>query len=84
MGYRFWIPLGGGSRVSPLKGFFLEKYIVKYCNFIVNIDCSLGHIYDGRSYVNLGFFSPGRNPSIIYERIILWLCIILREETMRE
>ena len=28
--------------------------------------------------------SLGRQPSIIYEGIVLWICIILREETIRE
>ena len=55
----------------PQKGFFFEKCLAKYCNFIVSMDRSLCHRYDGRSYVNLGFFFPGIQPSIIYEGIVL-------------
>ena len=55
----------------PPKGIFLGKYVVKYCNFIVNLHCSLCHRYDGRSYVNLGFFFPGRKPFVIYEGVVL-------------
>ena len=50
----------------------------------VNLDHSLYHRSDGRSYVTLRVFCPGRQPSIIYEGIVLRLCIILREETVRE
>ena len=55
-----------------------------FCNFIVNLDHSLCHRSDGRSYVNLRVFFPRRQPSIIYEGIVLRLCIILRDETVRE
>ena len=48
------------------------------------MDCSLCHRFDGRSYVNLGFFFPRRKPSVIYDGIVLQMCIILREDTMRE
>ena len=68
----------------PPKGIFYEKSLVKYCNFIVNMDHSLCHIFDGRSYVNLRGFFPIRKPSIIYEGIVLRLCIILRDKTVRE
>ena len=69
---------------SPPKGFFYEKCLIKYCNFIVNPDHSLCRRSDGRSCVNLRVFCPRRKPSIIYEGIVLWLCIILRDETVRE
>ena len=65
------------------KIFFLKKCLVKYCNFIVNLDCLLCHIFDGRSYVNHRVFFPRRKPSIIYEGIVFQLCINLRMETMR-
>ena len=32
----------------------------------------------------LGFFSLEGNPLYIYEGIVLWLCIILTDETVRE
>ena len=60
----------------PRKDFFYEKCLVKYCNFIVNLDHSLCHRFDGRSYVNLRVFCSRRQPSIIYEGIVLRLCII--------
>ena len=68
----------------PLKGIFYEKCLVKYCNFVVNLDHSLCRRSDGRSYVNLRVFCPRRQPSIIYEGIVLRLCSILRDETARE
>ena len=73
--------MGGGSYCPspPSKGNFYEKCLVKYCNFVVNLDHSLCHRSDGRSYVYLR-----RQPSIIYEGIVLRLCIILRDETVRE
>ena len=77
-------PPSGGLGQRPRKGIFYEKCFVKYCNFIVNLDHSLCHRYDGRSYVYLMVFFPRRQPSIIYEGIVLRLCIILRDETMRE
>ena len=67
-----------------LKGIFYEKCLVKYCNFVVNLDHSLCHRSESRSYVNLSIFFPRRKPSIIYEGIVLRLCIILREDTVRE
>jgi hypothetical protein len=73
-----------GSRAAPPKGIFYEKCLVKYCNFIVNLDHSLCHRSNDRSYVYLRFFCPRRQPSIIYEGIVLRLCIILRDETVRE
>ena len=76
-------PLEGIAEVS-LTRIYLEKFLVKYFNFVVNLDRSLCHRYDSRSNVNLGFFFPGRKPSIIFEGIVLRLCIILREETVRE
>ena len=77
-------PLGKGSGAVPLKGIFYEKCLVKYCNFVVNLDHSLYHKYDNRSCVNLRVSSLRRQPSIIYEGIVLCLCSILREESERE
>ena len=77
-------PLGGGSGAVPSKGIFYEKLLVKYCHFVVNLGHSLYHRYYGRSYINLRVFFPRRKPSIIYEGIVLRLCIILREENVRE
>ena len=77
-------PTGGGLGAAPLKGFFYEKCLVKYCNFVINLDHSLCHRSDGRSYLYLMVFCPRRQPSIIYEGIVLRLCILLRDETVRE
>ena len=77
-------PPGGGLGEAPPKGIFYEKCLVKYCNFIVNLDHSLGRRSDGRSYVYLRVFCPRRKPSIIYEGIVLRMCILLRDETVRE
>ena len=63
----FRSPLVGVWRQGPSKDFFLEKFLVKYCNFIVNLDCSLCHRSDGISYVNLGIFSLEDNP-LLYMR----------------
>ena len=81
-----WIlsPPGRNLGATPPKGTFYEKCLVKYCNFIVNLDHSLCRRSDSRSYVNLRVFCPRRKPSIIYEGIVLRLSIILRDETMRE
>jgi hypothetical protein len=49
---------------------------------VVNLDRSRCQIYDGRSYFNLRVFCLRRQPSIIYERIILRLCIIQREDNV--
>ena len=83
-GFRGDSPPSRGSLETPQKGFFLEKFLVKYCNFVVNLDRSLCHGSDDRSYVNLRVFFPRRKPSIIYEGIVLRLCIILRDETVRK
>jgi hypothetical protein len=73
----------------PQREIFRKKFLVKYCNFVVNLDhSSLGCIYDSRSYVRV--FFPRRKPSFMYEGIVLWLFIyvseycILREETVRK
>jgi hypothetical protein len=58
--------------------------LVKYCNFVVNLDHSLCRRSDDISYVNLRVFYPRRQPSITYEGIVLQLCIFLRDETVRE
>ena len=64
-------PPSGGSGAVPPKGFFYEKCLVKYCNFVVNMDHSLCHIYDRRIYVNLRVFCLKSQPSIIFEGIVL-------------
>jgi hypothetical protein len=61
----------GGLGAVPLKEIFLGKILVKYCNFVVNLYYSLCHGSNNRSYINLGFFAPGKKPSFIYERIVL-------------
>ena len=68
-------PPGGGSGATPPKGFFLEKFLVKYCNFVVNMDHSLCHISEGRSYVNLWFFSLESNP-LLYMRELYYDCVL--------
>ena len=52
-------PSSGSSGATPLKDFFYEKFLVKYCNFVVNLDHSLSHKSDCRSYDNLSVFFPG-------------------------
>ena len=79
-----WAPPRRGLGATPPKRIFYEKCLVKYCNFIVNLDHSLCRRSNGRSYVYLRVFCPRRKPSIIYEGIVLRLSIILRDETMRE
>ena len=64
-------PPGGGLGAAPPKGIFFEKCLVKYCNFVVNLDHSLCHRSDGRCYVYLRVFFPRRQPSIIYKGIVL-------------
>ena len=64
-------PPGGGSVAVPPKRIFYEKCLVKYCNFVVNLDHSLCHRSDGRSYVNLRVFCPRRQPSIIFGGIVV-------------
>ena len=77
-------PLVGVWGQRPRKDFFYEKCLVKYFDFVVNLEHSLCRRFDGRSYVNIRVFFPRRKPSIIYEGIVLWLCVILRDETVRE
>lgn len=69
------LPMGVRGK-RPQKDFFFEKCLVKYCNFVVSLDHLLCHISNSRSYVNLWIFFPRRKPSIIYEGILLQLCII--------
>jgi hypothetical protein len=55
-------PLVGVSGEAPPKRNFWENFLVKYCNFVVNLNrSSLGCRYDGRSYVRV-FFSLEGNP----------------------
>lgn len=42
--------------------FFWENFVVKYCNFVVNLDSSLGRKSNIRIYVNLGSFALEGNP----------------------
>ena len=72
-----------GSRATPLKGFFLEKCPIKYCNFVVNLDHSLCHRSDGRSYVNLRFFALKGNP-LIYMRELYHDCVLFWERKLWE
>ena len=59
-------PLDGVRGQDPQKD-FLEKCPIKYCNFVVNLDHSLCHIFDGRSYVNIRVFSLEGKP-LLYMR----------------
>ena len=68
-------PPGEGSGAAPPKGIFCEKCLVKYCNFVFNLDRSLCHIYEGRSYVNLGFFSLEGNP-LLYMRELYYSYVL--------
>jgi hypothetical protein len=68
-------PPRGGSGEAPSKGKFYEKCLVKYCNFVVNLDHSLCRKYDDRSYVNLRFFCPRRQPCIIM-RELYYDCVL--------
>jgi hypothetical protein len=64
---RVQAPPGEGLGATPMKFFFYEKSLVKYCNFVVNLDCSFCHRSDSRSYVNLRFLSLEGNP-LLYMR----------------
>ena len=64
-----------GLGEAPPKGFFLENFLLKYYNFVVNLDHSLCHRSDDRSYVNLGFFSVEGNP-ILYMRGSYYGCVV--------
>jgi hypothetical protein len=67
-------PLGRGFGAAPLKRNFWKNFVVKYCNFVVNLNrSSLGWRFESRSYVMV--FSPRRQPSIMYEGISLHLCM---------
>ena len=44
---------------------------------------SLCHIYDGRSYVNLMFFSPEGNP-LLYMRELYYHCVLLWKRRLWE
>jgi len=64
----------------------LEKnYLVKYCNFIVNLGHSVGGIFDNRSYVNLGIFFP-RRQFLVYMRELyhdcVLICVQIKEERL--
>jgi hypothetical protein len=52
--------------VTPLKRNFVKNCLVKYCNFVVNLDRSLqGCKSDDRSYFRV--FSLEGNPSLMRE-----------------
>lgn len=55
---------------SSLEEFFFENFLSTYCNYVINMDHSLGHRYYDRSYVGLGFFFLKGNP-LFYEGIVL-------------
>jgi hypothetical protein len=77
-----WYPLCGVRGAYPLiweiqgqAGPQRKKFLVNiYCNFIVNLDCSLyGHRYNNINYVRV--FSPRRQPSFMREMYLgyeLW------------
>ena len=69
-------PLGVGLGATPLKLFFFFKCLVKYCNFVVNLDRSLCHIFDSRSYANVGSFAIEGNP-LLYMRELYYGCVLL-------
>ena len=67
-------PTGGCGGAFPLtiaeggsRGGGLVKFLVKYCNFVVNIDHSSCRRSDGRSFVSLRVFSLEGNP-LLYMR----------------
>ena len=65
----------GGSRGRVPERIFYEKRLVKYCNFVVNLDHSSCRISDGRSYVNLRVFSLEGNP-LLYMRELYYECVL--------
>ena len=69
--------LGGVTTIvrAPSKGNFYEKCLVKYCNFVVNLDHSLCRRSDSRSYVNLRVFCPKMKPFIIM-RELYYDCVL--------
>jgi hypothetical protein len=71
----FGDPPGWGLGAAPTKIFLLEKFLVKYCNFVVNMDCSLCHRSDDRSYVNLGSF-PLQGNHLLYMRELYYVCVL--------
>jgi hypothetical protein len=73
--YSCQAPPWWGFRGSAPERIFFFKCHVKYCNFIVNMDHSLCHRYDGRSYVNIRFFSLEGNP-LLYMRELYYDCIL--------
>ena len=83
-GNMFWSPLVGVRGQHPWREFFLKKFLVKYCNFVVNLDHLLCHKFDSRSYVNLGIFLPWKATLYYIWGIVLQMYISLREDTVRE
>ena len=73
--------LAGVQGKHPRKEFILEKCLVKYFNFVVNLDHSLCHRYGGINFVNLVFF-PLEGNTLLYTRELYYY--FLREETMKE
>ena len=69
------IPPWWGFRGSTPERIFFLKCFVKYCNFVVNMDHSLCHRSNSRSYVNLGIFSLEENP-LLYMRELYYSCVL--------
>ena len=77
-------PPGGGLGAAPPKGIFYEKCLVKYCNFVVNLDHSLCRRSDSRSHVYLRvFFSLEGNP-LLYMRELYYDCVLFWETRLWE
>jgi len=53
----------------PRREFFWEHFLVKYCNFLANLNhFSLGYRYDG--IICVRFFSPRMRLSFMYEGVV--------------
>ena len=85
-GVRSWCsipPWQGFGGSTPERTFFYKKCLVKYCNFIVNLDRSLCHRYDGRSYVNIRVLALEGNP-LLYMRELYYDCVLFLETRLWE
>lgn len=83
-GDRFWSTPSGGLGAAPLKIYFLFKFLVKYFNFIVNLNHSLCHIVDGISYVNLESFVLEGNPQLYMKELYYDYVLFLQKRIIKE
>lgn len=79
LGPTLWLWGGVSMILAPLSRGFVEapswinldaNFLVKICNFLVNLGYSLGGIFDDIIYVNLRFFSLDGNPQFLWGNCI--------------